>query len=55
MHFLEADKTGFLTKRMNEIVDGESQKYIVEGGAYIREHFFGKYPELIRISKTSYR
>ena len=46
---LEADKTGLLTKRMNELIDGESQKYIVEGGAYIREHFFGKYPELLEL------
>ncbi len=46
---LEADKTGLLTKRMNEIIDGESQKYIVEGGAYVREHFFGKYPELLEL------
>lgn len=46
---LEADKTGLLTKRMNEIIDGESQKYIVEGGAYIRKHFFGKYPELLKL------
>ncbi len=44
---LEADKTGLLTKRMNEIIDGESQKYIVEDGEYIRNHFFGKYPELL--------
>ncbi|MAT59526.1 MAG: pyruvate dehydrogenase (acetyl-transferring), homodimeric type [Ignavibacteriae bacterium] len=43
---LDADKTGLLTKRMNEMIDGESQKYIVEGGSYIRKHFFGKYPEL---------
>ncbi|MFZ1292509.1 MAG: pyruvate dehydrogenase (acetyl-transferring), homodimeric type [Melioribacteraceae bacterium] len=48
---LEADKTGLLIKRMNEIIDGESQKYIVEGGAYIREHFFGKYPELLELVK----
>ncbi|GBD89892.1 pyruvate dehydrogenase E1 component [bacterium BMS3Abin04] len=46
---LEQDKTGLLVKRMNELVDGESQKYIVEGGAYIREHFFGKYPELLKL------
>ena len=46
---LEADKTGLLTKRMNELIDGESQKYIVEGGAYIRKHFFGKYPELLEL------
>jgi pyruvate dehydrogenase E1 component len=33
---LEKDTTGLLIKRMNEVVDGEYQKYIVEGGAYIR-------------------
>ena len=32
---------------MGEVVDGEYQKYVVEDGAYIREHFFGKYPELL--------
>ncbi|MCB9207263.1 MAG: pyruvate dehydrogenase (acetyl-transferring), homodimeric type [Ignavibacteriales bacterium] len=48
---LEADKSGLLTRRMNEIIDGESQKYIVEGGAYIRKHFFGKYPELLELVK----
>ncbi|MCU7525277.1 MAG: pyruvate dehydrogenase (acetyl-transferring), homodimeric type [Ignavibacteria bacterium] len=44
--FLEKDKSGLLIKRMNEMIDGESQKYSVEGGDYIREHFWGKYPEL---------
>ena len=34
---------------MGEVVDGEYQKYIVEPGAYIREHFFGKYPELLEL------
>src|SRR5687767_8629965 len=38
---LAKDKDGLLVKRMNEVVDGEFQKYIVETGAYIREHFFG--------------
>lgn len=46
---LEKDKSGLLLKRMNEIVDGESQKYIVENGEYIRKHFFGKYPELLKL------
>jgi len=46
---LEKDKTGLLIKRMNELIDGESQKYIVEDGAYIRKHFFGKYPELVKL------
>jgi pyruvate dehydrogenase E1 component len=43
---LARDKSGLLVKRMNEVVDGEFQKYAVEPGSYIREHFFGKYPEL---------
>src|SRR5438105_7149115 len=42
---LERDKSGKLVQRMNEVVDGEFQKYLVESGAYIRQHFFGKYPE----------
>ncbi|RMD50185.1 MAG: pyruvate dehydrogenase (acetyl-transferring), homodimeric type, partial [Ignavibacteria bacterium] len=46
---LEKDKTGLLVKRMNEVVDGESQKYIVEPGSYVRNHFFGKYPELLKL------
>lgn len=50
--FLENDKFGLLVKRMNEIIDGESQKYIVEGGAYIRKHFWGKYPELLEMVKN---
>jgi len=43
---LERDRDGWLVRVMNETVDGEYQKYSVEGGPYIREHFFGKYPEL---------
>ena len=46
---LSADKTGLLLKRMEEAVDGEYQKYTVERGSYIRRHFFGKYPELLRL------
>jgi len=38
---LEKDKDGKLVKRMGEVVDGQYQKYTVEGGAYVREHFFG--------------
>ncbi len=40
------DKTGLLIKRMNEAVDGEYQAFKAKGGAYVREKFFGKYPEL---------
>jgi pyruvate dehydrogenase E1 component len=46
---LENDKSGLLTRRMNENIDGESQKYIVESGSYSRQHFFGKYPELLKL------
>ena len=44
---LQRDKSGLLAKRMAEVVDGEYQKYVVSSGAYIRENFFGKYPELL--------
>ena len=44
------DKSGFLVKRMNEVVDGEFMKYAVEPGSYMREHFFGKYPELAELA-----
>lgn len=43
---LERDTKGLLMQRMNECVDGEYQKYVVESGDYIRNHFFGKYDEL---------
>jgi len=44
---LARDRTGLLAKRMQECVDGEYQNYSTKGGAYIRRHFFGKYPELL--------
>ena len=40
------DKDGILLKRMEEAVDGEYQNFKANDGAYVREHFFGKYPEL---------
>ncbi|MBI1937511.1 MAG: pyruvate dehydrogenase (acetyl-transferring), homodimeric type [Ignavibacteriales bacterium] len=46
---LDADKSGMLVKRMNESIDGESQNYVTRDGKYIREHFFGKYPELLKL------
>jgi pyruvate dehydrogenase E1 component len=46
---LEKDDSGLLVKRMGEVVDGEYQKYIVSPGSYIREQFFGKYPELAKL------
>ncbi len=46
---LKADKSGLLVKRMEEVVDGDYQKYTVEPGSYTRKHFFGKYPELLEL------
>jgi len=43
---LAQDHQGFLRRRMEEAVDGEYQNFKAMGGDYIREHFFGKYPEL---------
>jgi pyruvate dehydrogenase E1 component len=43
---LAADVNGKLVHRMGEVVDGQYQKYVVEGGDYIRDDFFGKEPEL---------
>jgi len=42
---LARDTKGILRKLMMETVDGEYQNYKAFGGAYTREHFFGKYPE----------
>ncbi len=46
---LVKDKTGLLLKRMEEVVDGEYQTYKSKDGAYVRQHFFGKYPELLEL------
>ena len=43
------DTSGKLLQRLDEVVDGDLLKYVVEGGAYLREHFFGKYPELLEL------
>jgi len=43
---LMRDKQGLLRKRMEECVDGEYQAFKAKGGAFTRENFFGKYPEL---------
>ncbi|GAB3322180.1 pyruvate dehydrogenase (acetyl-transferring), homodimeric type [Haliea atlantica] len=48
---LEKDTTGLLAQRMDEVCDGELQNYKYNGGAYTREHFFGKYPELLELVK----
>src|SRR2546425_5909787 len=38
-----------LVKRMGEMVDGEYQKFVVEPGSYIRQHFFGSDPRLLKL------
>ncbi|NHR03746.1 pyruvate dehydrogenase (acetyl-transferring), homodimeric type [Chromobacterium haemolyticum] len=43
---LAMDSKGLLKKRMDECVDGDYQTFKSKDGAYVREHFFGKYPEL---------
>ena len=43
---LARDTDGSLVHKMNSTLDGEFQKYVVESGAYIREHFFGPDPRL---------
>jgi pyruvate dehydrogenase E1 component len=43
------DRSGMLVRRMHECVDGEYQNFKARGGAYVRQEFFGKYPELIEL------
>ncbi len=43
------DSSGLLIKRMNEAVDGEYQAFKAKGGSFVREKFFGKYPELLKL------
>lgn len=48
---LDKDHTGALKQRMEEAVDGEYQLYKARDGKFVREHFFGKYPELVEMVK----
>jgi pyruvate dehydrogenase E1 component len=43
---IAGDTSGILLQRMEECVDGEYQDFKSKNGAYVRERFFGKYPEL---------
>ncbi|SER22403.1 pyruvate dehydrogenase E1 component [Nitrosomonas sp. Nm51] len=49
---LAKDTKGLLQKRMMECVDGEYQNFKARDGAYVRKHFFGKYPELLEMVAT---
>ena len=46
---LAQDSKGLLRKRLEEAVDGDYQAYGANDGTYAREHFFGKYPELLEM------
>ncbi len=46
---LAADTSGRLVERMNETVDGTFQKYTRSTGEFIRQNFFGKSPELLKL------
>jgi pyruvate dehydrogenase E1 component len=46
---LDKDDEGLLVKRMNEVVDGQYQKYVVMPGGYIRDHVFGADPALLEM------
>jgi pyruvate dehydrogenase E1 component len=46
---LDNDVDGKLVKRMGEVVDGQYQKYTVSDGAYIRQHFFGADPDVLKM------
>ncbi|MDL1866528.1 pyruvate dehydrogenase (acetyl-transferring), homodimeric type [Betaproteobacteria bacterium PRO4] len=46
---LAKDTKGLLQQRMMECVDGEYQTFKSRDGAYVRQHFFGKYPELLEM------
>ncbi|MBX7255237.1 MAG: pyruvate dehydrogenase (acetyl-transferring), homodimeric type [Candidatus Hydrogenedentes bacterium] len=48
---LAKDSQGVLVKRMGEVVDGEYQKYTVESGKYIRDHFFNNDQRLFNLAK----
>ncbi|MBU3738681.1 MAG: pyruvate dehydrogenase (acetyl-transferring), homodimeric type [Rhodoferax sp.] len=46
---LARDKRGLLVKLMNEMVDGDFQACKANDGAFVRKHFFGRYPELLEM------
>ena len=48
---LQKDKSGKLIRLMNETLDGDYQTFKSKDGAYVREHFFGKYPETAELVK----
>ncbi|MFT5558088.1 MAG: pyruvate dehydrogenase E1 component, partial [Sphingobacteriales bacterium] len=49
---LAQDSSGKLLQLMEETVDGDYQTFKSKDGAYVREHFFGKYPETAALVAT---
>ncbi|KGQ55729.1 Pyruvate dehydrogenase E1 component [Gallibacterium anatis] len=48
---LQKDTSGKLLQLMMEVVDGDYQNFKSKDGAYVREHFFGRYPETAELVK----
>ena len=48
----EQDRKGLLQQRMDETVDGEYQTMVAQGGAYMREKFFGKHEDLAKMVES---
>ncbi len=46
---LAKDKDGWLLRLMEETIDGEYQNYKANDGAFVRKHFFGKYPQTLEM------
>ncbi|MEG1968769.1 MAG: pyruvate dehydrogenase (acetyl-transferring), homodimeric type [Burkholderiaceae bacterium] len=46
---LAKDKDGYLLRLMEETIDGEYQNYKANDGAFVRKHFFGKYPQTLEM------
>ncbi|WP_343192325.1 pyruvate dehydrogenase (acetyl-transferring), homodimeric type [Buchnera aphidicola (Formosaphis micheliae)] len=49
---LKKDASGKLIKLMNETLDGDYQTFKSKNGAYVREHFFGKYRETMKLVQS---
>ena len=49
---LEKDESGRLLERMEEVLDGDMQRYTISSGEYIRDHFFGKDPGLLELVES---
>ncbi|WP_434153876.1 pyruvate dehydrogenase (acetyl-transferring), homodimeric type [Pseudomonas sp. JZ134] len=43
------DENGLMQQRMDEAIDGEYQNYKAKDGAFVRKHFFGANPELLKM------